>query len=121
MRMEEAFYNIKMYLDNINVLEYAQIARSGPKSVIRDIEGLSNIHVHASHLWNYKICLFLQISLSMIFYNIILLRFSELGFCIFLKQHYLNFELILKNLIAYKFISIIMHILGAGFVQSKML
>ena len=33
MRMEEAFYK--------NVLEYAQIARSGPKSMIRDIEGLS--------------------------------------------------------------------------------
>ena len=41
MRMEEAFYNIFMYLYNENVLEYAQIARSGPKSMIRDIEGLS--------------------------------------------------------------------------------
>ena len=41
MRMEEAFYNIYMYLYNKNVLEYAQIARSGLKSVIRDIEGLS--------------------------------------------------------------------------------
>ena len=39
--MEEAFYNISMYLYNKNVLEYAQIARSGPKSMIRDIEGLS--------------------------------------------------------------------------------
>ena len=28
-----------MYLYYKNVLEYAQIARSGPKSVIRDIEG----------------------------------------------------------------------------------
>ena len=43
MRMEEAFYNISMYLYNKNVLEYAQIARSGPKSMIRDIEGLSNV------------------------------------------------------------------------------
>ena len=30
-----------MYLYNKNVLEYAQIARIGPKSMIRDIEGLS--------------------------------------------------------------------------------
>ena len=29
---------------NKNVLEYAQIARSGPKSMIRDIEGLSTIN-----------------------------------------------------------------------------
>ena len=41
MRMEEAFYNISMYLYNKNVLEYAQIARSAPKSINRDIEGLS--------------------------------------------------------------------------------
>ena len=32
-----------MYLYNKNVLEYAQITRSGPKSMIRDIEGLFNI------------------------------------------------------------------------------
>ena len=44
MRMEEAFYNIYMYLYNRNVLEYAQIARSGPKSMIRDIESLSNMY-----------------------------------------------------------------------------
>ena len=43
MRMEEAFYNISMYLYNENVLEYAQIARSGPKSMIRVIEGRSRI------------------------------------------------------------------------------
>ena len=42
MRMEEAFYNIFMYLYNKNLLEYAQIAQSGPKYMIRDIEGLSN-------------------------------------------------------------------------------
>ena len=41
MRMDEAFYNLCMYLYNKNALEYAQIARSGPKSMIRDIEGLS--------------------------------------------------------------------------------
>ena len=40
--MEEAFYNIYMYLYNKNVLEYAQIALSGSKSLIRDIEDLSN-------------------------------------------------------------------------------
>ena len=31
-----------MYLYNKKFLEYAQIARSAPKSMIRDIEGLSN-------------------------------------------------------------------------------
>ena len=41
MRMEEAFYNISLYLYNKNVLEYAQIARSGPTSMIRNIEGRS--------------------------------------------------------------------------------
>ena len=41
MRMEEAFYNISMNLYNKNVLEYAQISRSVPKSMIHDIEGLS--------------------------------------------------------------------------------
>ena len=38
MRTAEAFYNIFMYLYNKNVLEYAQIARSGPKSMILDID-----------------------------------------------------------------------------------
>ena len=33
-----AFYNISIY----NALEYDQIARSEPKSMIRDTEGLSN-------------------------------------------------------------------------------
>ena len=46
MRMDEAFYNIFMYyLYNKNVLEYAEIARSGPKSIIRDIEGLSSVYM----------------------------------------------------------------------------
>ena len=45
MRMEEAFYNISMYLYNKNVLEYAQIARSGPKSMIRNIEGSSTKYI----------------------------------------------------------------------------
>ena len=34
MRMEEAFYNISMYLYNKNVLEYAQIARNETESKI---------------------------------------------------------------------------------------
>ena len=46
MRMEEAFYNISMYLYNKNVLEYAQIARSGPKSMILTIEGSSTIAIY---------------------------------------------------------------------------
>ena len=29
-------------INNKNVLEYVKIARSGPKSMTRDIEGLSN-------------------------------------------------------------------------------
>ena len=44
MRMEEAFYNISMYLYNKNFLENSQIAQSGPKSTIRDIEDLSITH-----------------------------------------------------------------------------
>ena len=45
MRMDEAFYNLFMYLYNKNVLEYAQIARSGPKSMIRNIEGSSTMYM----------------------------------------------------------------------------
>ena len=47
MRMKEAFYNISMYmyLYNKNDLEYAQLARSGPKSMIHNIEGSSNKHI----------------------------------------------------------------------------
>ena len=48
MRMEEAFCNVFMYLYNKNILEYAQIARSGPKSMIRDIEGPSSIYEYTS-------------------------------------------------------------------------
>ena len=45
MRMEEVFYNFSMYLYSKNILEYGQIARSGPtKSMIRDIEGLSTMY-----------------------------------------------------------------------------
>ena len=32
MRMEEAFYNISMYLYNKNILEYAQFALNGTES-----------------------------------------------------------------------------------------
>ena len=39
--MEEAFYNISMYLYNKNGLESAQMAPSGLKSLIRIIEGSS--------------------------------------------------------------------------------
>ena len=41
--MEEAFYNISMHLwkKNSLILEYSKIARSGPKSMIRNIEGNS--------------------------------------------------------------------------------
>ena len=38
--MEETFYNIFMYLYNKNIKKYAQISQNGPKSMIRDIEGL---------------------------------------------------------------------------------
>ena len=43
MRMDEAFYNLFMYLYNKNVLEYAQISQSGPKSMFPNIEGHSII------------------------------------------------------------------------------
>ena len=63
LRMEEAFYNISMYLHNKNDLEYAKIARSGPKSMIRDIEGLSSkyplIPFPGPHgLWMTSNCMF---------------------------------------------------------------
>ena len=38
MKPEVRFYNIFMYLYNKNVLEYAQVARSEPKSMIPNIE-----------------------------------------------------------------------------------
>ena len=36
---------------NENILEYAEIARIGPKSVIRDIKGLSNKNVTSILSW----------------------------------------------------------------------
>ena len=42
MRMEEAFYNIFIYLYNKNILEYAQFARNGTESEIPYIESHSN-------------------------------------------------------------------------------
>ena len=53
--MEEAFYNISLYLYNKNVLEYAQIARSGPKSMIRNIEGSSKFYHQNKPNQNYEI------------------------------------------------------------------
>ena len=44
MRMEEAFYNISMYLYNKNILEYAQIARNETESKIPYIESHSIGH-----------------------------------------------------------------------------
>ena len=44
MRMEEAFYNISMYLYNKNILEYAQIVWNGTESKIPYIESHSNTH-----------------------------------------------------------------------------
>ena len=44
MKPEVRLYNnMFMYLYNKNILEYAQIARSEPKYMIRNIEGRSNI------------------------------------------------------------------------------
>ena len=42
--MDEAFYNISMYLFNKNVLEYAQIAWNETESKIPYIEGCSIIY-----------------------------------------------------------------------------
>ena len=44
MKAEVRFYNIYMYLYNQKALEYAQIARSEPKSMILNIEGRSTIY-----------------------------------------------------------------------------
>ena len=46
MRMEEAFYNISMYLYNKNLIEYA---RSEPKSMICNIEGSSTVDFLLKH------------------------------------------------------------------------
>ena len=62
MRMDEAFYNISMYLYNKNILKYAQIARSGPKSMILDIEGLSNKYGYfVLQHWSQKYTLCLKL------------------------------------------------------------
>ena len=52
MWMEETFYNITMSLYNKNILEYAEIARNGPKSTVHDIEGLSIIFLYTYNGWN---------------------------------------------------------------------
>ena len=44
MKPEVRFYIIFMYLYNKNILEYAQIAQSEPKSMILNIEGRSTIN-----------------------------------------------------------------------------
>ena len=45
MRMEEAFYDISMYLYNENILEYAEIARNRTEFKIPYIESHSiNYH-----------------------------------------------------------------------------
>ena len=43
MEPEVQFYNIFMYLYNKNILEYAQIGRREPKSMILNIKGRSTI------------------------------------------------------------------------------
>ena len=45
MKLEVPFYNIFKYLCNENILEYAQIAGSEPKSMILNIEGRSNVDI----------------------------------------------------------------------------
>ena len=43
--MEEAFYNISMYLYNKNVLEYAQIAQNETESKIPYTKGCSQKYI----------------------------------------------------------------------------
>ena len=43
--MTEAFYNIFMYLYNVNILEYGQIAQNRTESIIPDTEGHSKCNV----------------------------------------------------------------------------
>ena len=45
MKPEVPYYNIFMYLYNKNILDYAQIAQSEPKSMILNIEGRSKNHM----------------------------------------------------------------------------
>ena len=64
---------------NENVLEYAQIARSEPKSMIRDIEALSNVHCTCMHFsWLSKV------------------NITKIGICIILIAAMSNF-LIVKS------------------------
>ena len=54
--MEEAFYNISMYLYNKNILEYAQIARNETESKIPYIEGCSSIYICRPFFPKVKFC-----------------------------------------------------------------
>ena len=55
MRIEEAFYNISMYLYNKNILEYAEIARNGTESKIPYIESHSITYIFIKLLINSDI------------------------------------------------------------------
>ena len=44
MKSEVPFYNVLMYLYDKNILEFAQIAQTEPKSMIQNIEGRSNLY-----------------------------------------------------------------------------
>ena len=57
MKPEVPFYNIFMYLYNKNILEYAQIAQSEPKSMIHNIKGRpKNIFFRRSTHVDHKCC-----------------------------------------------------------------
>ena len=55
MKPEVPFYNIFMYLYNKNILEYAEIVGSEPKSMILNIEGHANLY--SVYEINNPICL----------------------------------------------------------------
>ena len=54
MRMDEAFYNL------FNFIEYAQLTRSEPKSMIRDFEGLSRNYIAKNVVEEFLITIYLD-------------------------------------------------------------
>ena len=63
MRMEEAFYNIATYLYNKDILEYAEIARSGPKSIQDSILFKSSENLLSGISFYFK-AFFMQIAIQ---------------------------------------------------------
>ena len=65
-------YPVHRYLYNKNVLEYAQISRNGPKSMPRDIKGLSI---------NYVFALIFRVPLSLDVFSLVLDKTAKSAIC----------------------------------------